>query len=183
MPHWSRLLRPRRPILAQHLHVDTLTAPSPAAAAAGSTSFEAVMDIDAVMKVLPHRYPFLLVDRIVEYEQGKTAVAVKNVTMNEQFFTGHFPQRPIMPGVLMVEAMAQVGGIAMMDPDDPKENFFFGGIDKCKFRKPVTPGDTLMIRATLKKMNKRFGVAKMDAKCYVGGAVVSEAELTLYMGN
>ena len=106
------------------------------------------------------RYPFLLVDRVVEFEAGKRAVGIKCVTANEPQFTGHFPDRPIMPGVLMVEAMAQVGGIAMMDPDDPKENFFFGGIDKCKFRKPVTPGDTLMIRATLKKMNKRFGVAK-----------------------
>ncbi len=90
------------------------------------------------------RYPFLLVDRIVDYEQGKQAVGLKNVTINDNFFTGHFPTRPIMPGVLIVEALAQVGGIAMMDPDDPKENFFFGGIDACKFRKPVVPGDTLV---------------------------------------
>ena len=90
------------------------------------------------------RFPFLLVDRIVKYEQGQMAVGLKNVTVNDNFFPGHFPQRPIMPGVLMVEALAQVGGIAMMDPDDPKENFFFGGIDGCKFRKPVVPGDTLV---------------------------------------
>lgn len=83
-------------------------------------------------------------DRIVDYEQGKQAVGLKNVTINDNFFTGHFPTRPIMPGVLIVEALAQVGGIAMMDPDDPKENFFFGGIDACKFRKPVVPGDTLV---------------------------------------
>ena len=77
------------------------------------------------------------------------------MTINDNFFTGHFPTRPIMPGVLIVEALAQVGGIAMMDPDDPKENFFFGGIDACKFRKPVVPGDTLMLKVALKKMNKR----------------------------
>merc|ERR1711937_761575 len=148
-----------------------------------STSFDAVMDIDAVMKILPHRYPFLLVDRIVDYEQGKQAVGLKNVTINDNFFTGHFPTRPIMPGVLIVEALAQVGGIAMMDPDDPKENFFFGGIDGCKFRKPVVPGDTLMLKVALKKMNKRFGVAKMEAKAFVGEDLVCEAELTLYMGN
>ena len=115
----------------------------------------------------------------MEYEQGKTAVAVKNVTINEPFFPGHFPKRPIMPGVLMVEAMAQVGGIVMMDPEDPKENFFFGGIDGCKFRRPVVPGDTLLIRVSLKKMNKRFGVAKMDATCWVGKDKACEAELTL----
>lgn len=107
-----------------------------------------------LLKTYPHpppitkhakcRYPFLLVDRVVQYEQGKQAVGMKNVTINDNFFTGHFPTRPIMPGVLIVEALAQVGGIAMMDPDDPKENFFFGGIDGCKFRKPVVPGDTLV---------------------------------------
>ncbi|QDZ17763.1 beta-hydroxyacyl-dehydratase FabZ [Chloropicon primus] len=148
-----------------------------------STAFEPVMDIDAIMKILPHRYPFLLVDRVVQYEQGKQAVGMKNVTINDNFFTGHFPTRPIMPGVLIVEALAQVGGIAMMDPDDPKENFFFGGIDGCKFRKPVVPGDTLMLKVALKKMNKRFGVAKMEAKAFVGEDLVCEAELTLYMGN
>jgi len=119
----------------------------------------------------------------VKYEQGKEAVGLKNVTINDNFFPGHFPARPIMPGVLIVEALAQVGGIALMDPDDPKENFFFGGIDGCKFRKPVVPGDTLMLKVALKKMNKRFGVAKTTAQAFVGEDLVCEAELTLYMGN
>ena len=139
------------------------------------------MDIDAIMKILPHRYPFLLVDRVVELEPQKYAVGYKNITMNDNFFPGHFPQRPIMPGVLQIEAMAQLGGIVMMDPENPAENFFFGGIDCCKFRRPVVPGDTLMMRVELTKFNKRFGVAKMTAKGYVGKALAVEADLTLIM--
>ncbi|CAG9465218.1 unnamed protein product [Pedinophyceae sp. YPF-701] len=144
-------------------------------------NFAAVKDIDEIMTILPHRFPFLLVDRVVHYEAQQRCVAIKNVTINDNFFPGHFPERPIMPGVLMVEAMAQVGGIAMLDPEDKasKNNFFFGGIDSCKFRKPVTPGDTLVMDVRLQKFNKRFGIAKMEAKGYVGDALVVEAVLTL----
>jgi len=137
------------------------------------------------MDILPHRFPFLLIDRVVEYEAQKYAVGYKNVTINDNFFPGHFPQRAIMPGVLQVEALAQLGGIVMIDPNNKAEsnNFFFGGVEKCKWRKPVVPGDTLMMRVDLTKFNKRFGIAKMDAKAYVGTSLVCEAELTLVMGK
>jgi 3-hydroxyacyl-[acyl-carrier-protein] dehydratase len=130
-------------------------------------------------------YPFLLVDRVVEVEPQKYAVGYKNVTANDQFFNGHFPERAIMPGVLQIEAMAQLGGIAMLDPNDTaaKNQFFFGGIEGCRFRKPVVPGDTLMMRVEVSKFNKRFGIVKMDAKGYVGDELAVEAELTLAMGK
>ncbi|EIE22913.1 beta-hydroxyacyl-dehydratase FabZ [Coccomyxa subellipsoidea C-169] len=148
-------------------------------------SFSALKDIEAIQEILPHRFPFLLLDRVVEYVPQKYAVGYKNVTANDNFFTGHFPERKIMPGVLQVEAMAQLGGIVMMDPEDQtaKKNFFFGGIDGCKFRRPVVPGDTLMMRVELTKFNPRFGIAKMSAKAYIGKALCCEAELTLVMGK
>lgn len=136
------------------------------------------------MKVLPHRFPFLLVDRVIELEHQKFGVGYKNITINDQFFPGHFPERAIMPGVLQVEAMAQLGGIVMLDPEAPaKEQFFFGGIEKCRFRKPVVPGDTLMMRVEVTKYNKRFGIVKMTGKAYVGSDLVCEADLTLAMGS
>mmetsp|Transcript_26568 Transcript_26568/g.47272 ORF Transcript_26568/g.47272 Transcript_26568/m.47272 type:complete len:218 (-) Transcript_26568:81-734(-) len=148
-------------------------------------SMEGVMNIDAIMKILPHRFPFLLLDRVLEVETQKYAVGYKNITMNDNFFPGHFPERPLMPGVLQVEAMAQLGGICMLDPNDTagKNNFFFGGIDSCKFRRPVIPGDCLMMRVELTKFNKRFGMAKMSAKGYVGQALAVEAELTLVLAK
>lgn len=142
------------------------------------------MDINRVMEILPHRYPFLLVDRVLDLDFRKSIVAIKQVTVNDNFFPGHFPQRPIMPGVLQIEALAQAGGLCMLDPEDPnKDNFFFGGIDSCKFRKPVEPGDTLVLHVELTKFNKRFGIAKMKGTCYVGDSVSAEAELTLVMAN
>eukprot|EP00740_Mantoniella_antarctica_P014712 CAMPEP_0181370462 /NCGR_PEP_ID=MMETSP1106-20121128/13439_1 /TAXON_ID=81844 /ORGANISM="Mantoniella antarctica, Strain SL-175" /LENGTH=230 /DNA_ID=CAMNT_0023487257 /DNA_START=62 /DNA_END=754 /DNA_ORIENTATION=- len=146
------------------------------------------MDIDQIMALLPHRYPFLLVDRVVEIEQGSYAIGLKNVTINDNFFPGHFPQRPIMPGVLMIEAMAQVGGLIMLDPKaagegGTQQQFFFAGIDGVKFRRPVVPGDQLVMKVVLTKMNKRFGVAKMKGQCFVGEELACEAELTLAMGK
>ena len=146
------------------------------------------MDIDAIMKLLPHRYPFLLVDRVLEIEQGSYAIGLKNVTINDNFFPGHFPQRPIMPGVLMVEAMAQVGGLIMLDPaasgeGGTQQEFFFAGIDGVKFRRPVVPGDQLVMKVVLTKMNKRFGIAKMKGQCFVGEELACEAELTLALGK
>ncbi|KAL9673398.1 hypothetical protein QQ045_029655 [Rhodiola kirilowii] len=148
-------------------------------------AFPTVMDINQIREILPHRFPFLLVDRVIEYNPGVSAVAIKNVTINDNFFPGHFPERPIMPGVLMIEAMAQVGGIVMLQPDvgGSRENFFFAGIDKVRFRKPVIAGDTLVMRMTLTKLQKRFGIAKMEGKAYVGGEVVCEGEFLMAMGS
>lgn len=143
------------------------------------------MDINQIRDILPHRFPFLLVDRVIEYNPGVSAVAIKNVTINDNFFPGHFPERPIMPGVLMVEAMAQVGGLVMLQPEvgGSRENFFFAGIDKVRFRKPVIAGDTLVMRMTLVKLQKRFGIAKMEGKAYVGGEVVCEGDFLMATGT
>ncbi|KAE9591850.1 hypothetical protein Lal_00038713 [Lupinus albus] len=146
-------------------------------------AFPTVMDINQIREILPHRFPFLLVDRVIEYNPGVSAVAIKNVTINDNFFPGHFPERPIMPGVLMVEALAQVGGIVMLQPEvgGSRDNFFFAGIDKVRFRKPVIAGDTLVMRMTLLKM--RVGIAKMEGKAYVGGEVVCEGEFLMASGK
>ncbi|MCL7031778.1 hypothetical protein MKW94_002962 [Papaver nudicaule] len=148
-------------------------------------AYPAVMDINKIREILPHRYPFLLVDRVIEYNAGVSAVAIKNVTINDNFFPGHFPERPIMPGVLMIEAMAQVGGVVMLQPEvgGSQQNFFFAGIDKVRFRKPVIAGDTLVMRMTLIKLQKRFGIAKMEGKAYVGGEVVCEGEFLMATGS
>ncbi|KAI3439287.1 (3R)-hydroxymyristoyl-[acyl-carrier-protein] dehydratase [Psidium guajava] len=148
-------------------------------------AFPTVMDINQIRDILPHRFPFLLVDRVIEYNPGVSAVAIKNVTINDNFFPGHFPERPIMPGVLMVEAMAQVGGLVMLQPEvgGSRENFFFAGIDKVRFRKPVIAGDTLVMRMTLVKLQKRFGIAKMEGKAYVGGEVVCEGDFLMATGT
>ncbi|XP_010519676.1 PREDICTED: uncharacterized protein LOC104799058 [Tarenaya hassleriana] len=148
-------------------------------------AFPTVMDVNKIREILPHRFPFLLVDRVIEYTPGVSAVAIKNVTINDNFFPGHFPERPIMPGVLMVEAMAQVGGIVMLQPEvgGSRDNFFFAGIDKVRFRKPVVAGDTLVMRMTLIKLQKRFGIAKMEGKAYVGNSIVCEGEFLMAMGK
>ncbi|CAN0921285.1 3-hydroxyacyl-[acyl-carrier-protein] dehydratase FabZ [Linum grandiflorum] len=147
-------------------------------------AYPTVMDINQIREILPHRFPFLLVDRVIEYNPGVSAVAIKNVTINDNFFPGHFPERPIMPGVLMIEAMAQVGGLVMLQPEigGSKDSFFFAGIDKVRFRKPVIAGDTLVMRMTLVKLQKRFGIAKMEGKAYVGSDVVCEGEFLMAMG-
>ena len=118
------------------------------------------------MGLLPHRYPFALVDRVIEHDQGKKAVAIKNVTLNEPQFQGHFPDRPLMPGVLIVEAMAQVGGLIVSQmPDLPKGLFVFAGIDSVRFRRPVVPGDQLVLSCELISIKrKRFGKVRAEAK-------------------
>ncbi len=131
-----------------------------------------------IQETLPHRYPFLLVDRILEMELGKRVVGVKNVTINEPFFSGHFPGHPIMPGVLILEAMAQVGGFLLMrslNARAEKKVMYFTGIDKAKFRRPVVPGD--QIRFQMEILQLRRQVCRMKGEAYVDGKLVAEAEL------
>ena len=141
-------------------------------------SREGYWDINLIQSIMPHRYPFLLVDRILELEDKKRVVGLKNVTVNEPFFIGHFPGHPIMPAVLIIEAMAQVGGVLLLSSVDKPENYlvYFIGIDKAKFRKPVGPGDQLRFELEMISLRKRF--CKMKGVAYVDGKVVAEAELS-----
>ncbi|EJK74799.1 hypothetical protein THAOC_03501 [Thalassiosira oceanica] len=134
--------------------------------------------LEDIAKVLPHRYPFLLVDKVVEYEMGKRAVGIKSVTLNEPHFTGHFPDRPIMPGVLQVEALAQLAGIIclQMEGAEPGAVFFFAGVDGVKWKKPVVPGDTLVMEVEIKKWNKRFGIATATGRAFVDGEMAVELD-------
>lgn len=135
--------------------------------------------IQEVMDLLPHRYPFLLIDRILEFEANKRIVGLKNVTINEPFFQGHFPGHPIMPGVLLLEAMAQTGGVAAMKSipleEAKKKVIYFMSIDKAKFRKPVVPGDQVRFELTLVK--DRASIKSFKAVATVDGAIVAEAEM------
>lgn len=136
-----------------------------------------ILEIEQIQALLPHRYPFLLVDRIIENQPGHRAVGLKNVTINEPFFQGHFPGRPIMPGVLIVEAMAQVGGIVMLQTEDMKGRLsLFAGIDKARFRRPVVPGDQLVMTVELLWVKKRR-ITKMQARAEVDGRLAAEGEL------
>jgi 3-hydroxyacyl-[acyl-carrier-protein] dehydratase len=140
-------------------------------------------DIHEILKRLPHRYPFLLVDRVIEMERGKSLRALKNVTMNEPFFIGHFPHRPVMPGVMILEALAQAAAILAFDnidvrPDD-KTVFYFAGIDRARFKRPVEPGDQLMLHVTLDRI--KSGIVKFTTDARVGDSVVAEAELMCTM--
>lgn len=143
------------------------------------------LDITEILKYLPHRYPFLLVDRVVEIEEGKRIVALKNVTMNEPFFPGHFPHHPVMPGVLIVEAMAQAAAVlsfkSMGKVPDENQVVYFPGIDKVRFKRPVMPGDQLLmeveITASKRNIYKYLGVARVD------GEVAAEAELMCALKN
>jgi 3-hydroxyacyl-[acyl-carrier-protein] dehydratase len=135
-------------------------------------------DIQEILGLLPHRYPFLLIDRIVEFESAKRVVAIKNVTINEPFFQGHFPNHPIMPGVLVVEAMAQAGAVIMMAeiPDRDKKLVVFTGIERAKFRRPVTPGDQLRIEVDVLSFRTRAG--RMEGRAFVDGKLACQATLT-----
>lgn len=141
------------------------------------------MDIHQILKKLPHRYPFLLVDRVIELDKGKRIKALKNVTMNEPFFTGHFPHRPVMPGVLMLEAMAQAAALLAFDmqgitPDD-KTVYYFAGIDGARFKRPVEPGDQLIMEVTLERL--KAGVFKFKGVARVDDNMACEAELMCTM--
>ncbi|WP_459593372.1 3-hydroxyacyl-ACP dehydratase FabZ [Enterococcus cecorum] len=139
------------------------------------------MDIVQIKEIIPHRYPMLLIDRVEELTEGQRIVAKKNVTINEPFFQGHFPHEPVMPGVLIVEAMAQAGAVALLSlPQFKGKTAYFGGIDKAKFRKKVTPGDTLIIEMEILKIKANAGLGKGIAR--VDGKKVAEAELTFMIG-
>ena len=137
------------------------------------------MNIHEVLKHLPHRYPFLLIDRVISCEPGKSLVALKNVTINEPFFAGHFPRHPVMPGVLIVEALAQASALlsfrTMQAQVDEESVYYFVGIDRARFKKPVTPGDALRLEVTLQRHMR--GIWKFWGEAKVDGSLVSEAEL------
>jgi 3-hydroxyacyl-[acyl-carrier-protein] dehydratase len=141
------------------------------------------MDIQQILKKLPHRYPFLLVDRVLEVDAGKRIRALKNVTVNEPFFVGHFPQRPVMPGVLMLEALAQASAILAfqtlgIEPDD-KTVYYFAGIDGARFKRPVGPGDQLILEVEVARM--KASIWKFNARALVDGELAVEAEMMLAM--
>ncbi|MBW1812540.1 MAG: 3-hydroxyacyl-ACP dehydratase FabZ [Deltaproteobacteria bacterium] len=140
-------------------------------------------DINMIMEVLPHRYPFLLIDRIIDLKKSESLTALKNVTVNEPFFQGHFPSFPVMPGVLIIEAMAQAGGILSYASgfQKKKDLIFFSAMDKVKFRKPVVPGDQIIFKLNILKMRKK--VIKMEGYAKVDENVVAEAELMASFGE
>lgn len=144
---------------------------------------ETIFDINAIQKLLPHRYPFLLIDRIVEHTPRERIVAIKQVTINEHFFQGHFPGQPIMPGVLIIEALAQAGAVLVMCelPDPENKVPLFSGINSARFRRPVVPGDTLFLEVVALRTGSRIQRMKGEAK--VNGQVVAEADLTCVIGE
>lgn len=141
-----------------------------------------ILDVREIQRLLHHRYPFLLVDRIVELEEGKRAVGIKNVTVNEPFFQGHFPGEPVMPAVLILEAMAQVGAVAVLKiPGNENKGAYFTGIDKARFRQRVVPGDCLRLEMELTRIRGSMGKGK--GRATVDGNLVAEAEMMFYLGK
>jgi len=138
------------------------------------------MDVKEIMEIIPHRYPFLFVDKILELTPGESAVGIKNVSIDEPFFQGHFPAEPVMPGVLILEAMAQVGAVAVLSLPEMKGKIaYFAGVKEAKFRKKVVPGDTLRMEVHMTSLRSRFGVS--EAKAYVGEDLVCEATLSFIL--
>lgn len=141
-----------------------------------------MLDVEAIRNILPHRYPFLLVDKILELEPGKRAVGLKNVTINEEFFQGHFPGHAVMPGVLILEAMAQVGGVMLLSMAGKQGMLaYFGGMEKVRFRHPVLPGDTLITEVVLLKVHGNVGKVQVTGR--VDGKVAAEGEFTFALVN
>ena len=143
---------------------------------------EMELNIDQIKEIIPHRYPFLLVDKILELEEGKRAVGIKNVTANEEFFNGHFPDYPVMPGVLIIEALAQVGAVAMLIKDENRGRLaFFAGIDNCRFKRQVRPGDQLKLEVEMTRVRATFGKGKGVAT--VDGELVCETDIMFALGE
>jgi 3-hydroxyacyl-[acyl-carrier-protein] dehydratase len=144
--------------------------------------YEMALDINQIKEIIPHRYPFLLVDKILEVEEGKRAVGIKNVTANEEFFNGHFPDFPVMPGVLIVEALAQVGAVATLIKDENRGRLaFFAGIDNCRFKRQVRPGDQLKLEVEMTRVRGTFGKGKGIAT--VDGELVCETDIMFALGE
>ncbi|MFR0581503.1 3-hydroxyacyl-ACP dehydratase FabZ [Limosilactobacillus mucosae] len=142
---------------------------------------ETILDSNAIQKIIPHRYPMLLIDRVVELEPGKKATAIRNVTINEEVFNGHFPKNPVLPGALIVESLAQTGAVALLsEPEFKGETAYFGGIKSAEFRKVVRPGDTLRLEVELEKVRGHVGLGKGIAT--VDGKKACTAELTFLIG-
>lgn len=140
-----------------------------------------MLDINEIKEIIPHRYPFLLVDKIIEIEEGKRAVGIKNVTANEEFFNGHFPDYPVMSGVLIVEALAQVGAVAVLKLEENKGRLaFFTGIDNCRIKRQVKPGDQLRLEVEMTRLRGSFGKGKATAT--VDGELAVEAEIMFALG-